>query len=75
MYIGTPEILAPELFLEHGYGYSVDWWGLGALFSEMLLGDAAIISQVHIYIYTYVNMYICTYIHTHLTGTVFRGGF
>ena len=43
--IGTPGILAPELFLEKGYGYSVDWWGLGALFSEMLLGRCAIISQ------------------------------
>ena len=38
--IGTPAILAPELFLERGYGFSVDWWGLGSLFSEMLLGCA-----------------------------------
>lgn len=43
--IGTPDILAPEIFLETGYSYSVDWWGLGALFSEMLLGESAIISH------------------------------
>ena len=38
-------MFAPELFLEGeraGYGCSVDWWGLGALFGEMLLGGPAI---------------------------------
>ena len=38
-------MFAPELFLEGeraGYGTSVDWWGLGALFGEMLLGGPAI---------------------------------
>ena len=43
--VGTPEFLAPELFLEDGYGFSVDWWGLGALLSEMLLGDQVIVSH------------------------------
>ena len=43
--IGTPAILAPELFLERGYGFSVDWWGLGSLFSEMLVGRSAIASD------------------------------
>ena len=43
--MGTPEFLAPELFLEDGYGFSVDWWGLGALLSEMLLGDQVIVSH------------------------------
>lgn len=42
--VGTPAALAPELFLERGYSFSVDWWGLGALFSEMLLGRCSIAS-------------------------------
>ena len=37
---GTPEYLAPELINsgKKGYGRSVDWWALGILFYEMLVG-------------------------------------
>lgn len=35
---GTPEYLAPEVILGHGYGTSVDWWGLGILMYEMVMG-------------------------------------
>lgn len=36
---GTPEYLAPEIILGHGYGRSVDWWALGILLFEMLTGN------------------------------------
>ena len=35
---GTSEYMAPEMLARNGYGKSVDWWSLGALFFEMLTG-------------------------------------
>lgn len=35
---GTPEYLAPEVIQSKGHGKSVDWWALGILIFEMLVG-------------------------------------
>lgn len=35
---GTPEYLAPEIILKQGYGRAVDWWTLGSIVYEMLVG-------------------------------------
>lgn len=36
---GTPEYLAPETIQSRGHGVAVDWWALGILVYEMLVGN------------------------------------
>uniref|UniRef100_A0A8D3ASY2 non-specific serine/threonine protein kinase n=1 Tax=Scophthalmus maximus TaxID=52904 RepID=A0A8D3ASY2_SCOMX len=35
---GTPEYIAPEVILFQGYGKPVDWWAMGIILYEFLLG-------------------------------------
>ena len=37
---GTPQYLAPEILSDEGYDNSVDWWSLGCVMYEMLVGKA-----------------------------------
>lgn len=36
--VGTPDYIAPEVFGQQGYNETVDWWSVGAILYEMLVG-------------------------------------
>ena len=48
---GTPEYIAPEVLLNKGHGKGVDWWTLGILIYEMLVGDPPFLSDDPMEIY------------------------
>ncbi|ORX79762.1 protein kinase-A catalytic subunit [Anaeromyces robustus] len=48
---GTPEYLAPEIIQSKGHGKAVDWWALGILIYEMLLGYPPFYDESPYYIY------------------------
>ena len=36
--VGTPDYIAPEIFSGKGYTFSCDWWSLGAIMFECMIG-------------------------------------
>lgn len=49
--VGTPDYLAPELLTRAGYSYEVDFWALGVVLYQLLVGEppfAADSTQVHL---------------------------
>lgn len=36
--VGTPDYIAPEVFGNKGYGQEIDWWSIGVILFEMMVG-------------------------------------
>eukprot|EP01024_Parvocaulis_polyphysoides_P024239 TRINITY_DN2221_c1_g1_i2.p1 TRINITY_DN2221_c1_g1~~TRINITY_DN2221_c1_g1_i2.p1 ORF type:complete len:340 (-),score=57.87 TRINITY_DN2221_c1_g1_i2:55-1074(-) len=36
--VGTPDYIAPEVLMKKGYGMECDWWSVGAIMFECLIG-------------------------------------
>ena len=43
--VGTAYYVAPEVLNKSGYGKEIDWWSLGVIFYEMLIGYAPFCSK------------------------------
>jgi serine/threonine protein kinase len=43
--VGTPDYIAPEVFNQQGYGMEVDWWSVGVILFEMMVGYPPFFSE------------------------------
>ena len=43
--VGTPNYMAPEVWKNAGYSCACDWWSLGVILYELIIGHAPFVSN------------------------------
>eukprot|EP00811_Abedinium_folium_P036156 NODE_8891_length_1462_cov_5.088390.p1 GENE.NODE_8891_length_1462_cov_5.088390~~NODE_8891_length_1462_cov_5.088390.p1 ORF type:complete len:360 (-),score=112.00 NODE_8891_length_1462_cov_5.088390:382-1308(-) len=72
---GTPEYIAPEVLLNKGHGKAVDWWTLGILIYEMIVGQPPFCDEEPMGIYQKIlagKVYFPKYFEKHAKSLVKR---
>jgi serine/threonine protein kinase len=67
------EYMAPEMLTRNGYGRAVDWWSLGALAYEMLVGRPPFQVLLTLLLSSYHLFYTFTFFYTLFTPYLLSG--
>lgn len=74
--VGTPDYIAPEVFSQTGYDRGCDWWSLGVIMFEMLVGYPPFCSDSPQETYRKVSVHAGGHVNSHVrhapTHTRFR---